>query len=274
MNQVYQKLEQCFQAIRKKTDFIPQAGLVLGSGLGDFAEQIDIACRVDYKEMEGFPVSTVEGHSGQFVFGRIGDVRIVIMKGRVHHYEGYEISDVVLPVRLMKRMGAERLILTNAAGGLNPGFKAGEFMLIKDQISSFLPSPLTGPNIEEWGPRFPPMEGIYDEEMSVLMKDVAEKFDIPLREGIYVQTQGPNYESPAEVKMYRLLGGDAVGMSTAVEAIAARHMGMRICGVSCISNMASGMGTVPLSHEEVGRIAKEAAPAFQKLLKEYIRKLG
>ena len=188
------------------------------------------------------------------------------MQGRIHYYEGYEIEDVVLPIRLMKLMGAEILFLTNSAGGVNPEFEAGDFMLIKDQISSFVPSPLIGENIDSLGTRFPDMSHIYDLELQQLIRKSAQKLDICLREGIYLQFTGPNYESPAEVRMARLLGADAVGMSTAVEAIAANHMGMRICGVSFISNLGCGMTDEPLTHEQVKEAADMAAPYFKKLI--------
>ena len=177
------------------------------------------------------------------------------MKGRVHYYEGYPISDVVLPIRLMKLMGAQVLFLTNASGGINTCFKAGDFMMIKYQISSFVPSPLIGPNAEELGVRFPDMSQIYDADLQQILRKTAALKDIPLQEGVYIQLTGPNYESPAEVRMCRTLGADAVGMSTACEAVAANHMGMKICGISCISNMACGITANPLTHQEVQETA-------------------
>ena len=238
-NPVYDKLRNCYDSIKDKIPFEPKVALVLGSGLGDYAEQLEIRGTIDYHDIEGFPVSTVPGHKGRFVFARINEVPAVLMQGRVHYYEGYPMSDVVLPVRLMKLMGAEILFLTNAAGGVNYDYGAGDFMLIKDQISCFVPSPLVGPNLEELGPRFPDMSHIYDED-----------------------------------KMCRILGGDAVGMSTACEAVAANHMGMKICGISCISNLACGMTDVPLSHKEVQEASDKMAPLFKKLVSESIRKLG
>ena len=192
------------------------------------------------------------------------------MQGRVHYYEGYEISDVVLPIRLMKLMGAEILMVTNASGGVNASFHAGDLMLIRDQISSFIPSPLRGANMDELGVRFPDMTEAYDKTLCGIIRNTAKKEDIPLQEGVYVQLPGPQFESPAEIRMVRTLGGDAVGMSTACEVIAARHMGMRVCGISCVSNMAAGMTGGPLLHEEVQQNADLVAPRFEKLVYQSI----
>ena len=266
MNPTYQKLLSCYDCLKKRIKFTPKVALVLGSGLGEYAETIQIVASLNYSDIIDFPVSTVAGHKGRFVFGYIEEVPVVIMQGRIHYYERYEIEDVVLPIRLMKLMGAEILFLTNSAGGVNPEFEAGDFMLIKDQISSFVPSPLIGENIDSLGTRFPDMSHIYDLELQQLIRKSAQKLDICLREGIYLQFTGPNYESPAEVRMARLLGADAVGMSTAVEAIAANHMGMRICGVSFISNLGCGMTDEPLTHEQVKEAADMAAPYFKKLI--------
>jgi purine-nucleoside phosphorylase len=273
-NPVYDKLRNCYDSIKGKIPFEPKVALVLGSGLGDYAEQLEIQGTIDYHDIEGFPVSTVPGHKGRFVFARINEVPAVLMQGRVHYYEGYPMSDVVLPVRLMKLMGAEILFLTNAAGGVNYDYGAGDFMLIKDQISCFVPSPLVGPNLEELGPRFPDMSHIYDEDLRDIIRSTALELGIRIQEGVYVQLTGPAYESPHEVKMCRILGGDAVGMSTACEAVAANHMGMKICGISCISNLACGMTDVPLSHKEVQEASDKMAPLFKKLVSESIRKLG
>ncbi len=273
-NPVYDKLRNCYDSIKGKIPFEPKVALVLGSGLGDYAEQLEIQGTIDYHDIEGFPVSTVPGHKGRFVFARINEVPAVLMQGRVHYYEGYPMSDVVLPVRLMKLMGAEILFLTNAAGGVNYDYGAGDFMLIKDQISCFVPSPLVGPNLEELGPRFPDMSHIYDEDLRDIIRSTALELGIRIQEGVYVQLTGPAYESPHEVKMCRILGGDAVGMSTACEAVAANHMGMKICGISCISNLACGMTDVPLSHKEVQEASDKMAPLFKKLVSESIKKMG
>lgn len=270
MGKVYEKLEKCLLDVRKETDFVPEVGLVLGSGLGDFANSIEVAAQVPYSMIEGFPVSTVPGHDGRFVFGYLGQVPVVCMKGRVHYYEGYDINDVVLPIRLMKLLGAKILFLTNAAGGVNTSFHAGDLMLIKDQISVFAPNPLIGENVEELGTRFPDMSSIYNIRLQEIIKKQAKEHRIFLQEGVYCQLTGPSFESPAEIRMLQRLGVDAVGMSTCVEAIAANHCGMKVCGISCISNLAAGLNPTPLCHEEVQEAADMAAPNFKKLVAESI----
>lgn len=274
MNPIYEKLQNCLKSIRQKTDFTPKVAIVLGSGLGDYAQDIKVVTEVDYSEIEGFPVSTVPGHAGKFIFGYVGEVPVVCMKGRVHYYEGYPISDVVLPTRLMKLMGAEILFLTNASGGVNKNFHAGDFMLITDQISTFAPNPLIGQNIDELGTRFPDMSEIYNKELREVIKETAKENGISLQEGVYIQFTGPSFESPAEIKMAAGLGADAVGMSTAVEAIAANHMGMKVCGISCVCNLAAGLSENPLTHEEVQEAANTAAPFFKKLVTECVKKFG
>lgn len=272
MSKVYERLLKCYQCFKEKIDFTPKIALILGSGLGDYAEQADIKAVLDYKDIEGFPVSTAPGHKGRFVFGYVGGVPMVIMQGRVHYYEGYSMEDVVLPTRLMKMMGAEVLFLNNAAGGVNWQFECGDFMLINDQIC-MAPSPLIGENPDELGPRFPDMSEIYSKELREVIRHTARDLDIRLREGVYIQLTGPNYESPSEVRMVRTLGADAVGMSTACEAIAANHMGMKIAGISCISNLACGVSNRPLSHAEVQETADKAAPLFTKLITESIKNI-
>lgn len=270
MNQVYQKVVDCYESMKERIPFTPKVALVLGSGLGNYADTMDVKAEIDYSEIKDFPVSTVPGHAGKFIFGYVGEVPVVCMKGRVHYYEGYPISDVVLPTRLMKMMGAEILFLTNASGGINPSFGAGDFMLIKDQIACFAPNPLIGQNIDEFGVRFPDMSTVYDRDLQDKIKKAAADNQIDLKEGVYVQLTGPSFESPAEIKMLRTLGADAVGMSTVVEAIIANHMGMRICGISCVANLAAGMTDNPLTHEEVQAAADEAAPLFKKLITQSI----
>ena len=271
MGEIYDKVEKCCLDVRSRTDFRPKVAIVLGSGLGDYAENVRVECEIAYSELEGFPVSTVPGHAGKFILGHIGEVPVACMKGRVHYYEGYPVSDVVLPVRLLKLMGAEILFLTNAAGGVNTSFHPGDLMMIKDHISVFAPNPLIGPNIEELGTRFPDMSAVYDRELQRLIAGAARENGIFLQEGVYAQLTGPSFESPAEIRMLRAMGCDAVGMSTVVEAIAANHMGMRICGVSCISNLAAGMSANPLSHAEVQEAADMAAPNFKKLVTEAVK---
>lgn len=271
MGEIEKKLQRCYESLRAQIDFVPKVALILGSGLGNFADSIDVAAQLSYEDIEDFPVSTVPGHAGKFIFGYLGDVPVVCMKGRVHYYEGYAMSDVVLPTRLMKLMGAEYLFLTNAAGGIKQGMKAGDLMLITGQIASFVPSPLIGPNPDQLGVRFPDMSEIYSRKLILLARKKAAELGIDLKEGTYLQFTGPQYESPEEVALARLLGADAVGMSTACEAVAARHMGMQIVGISCISNLASGISPTPLTHEEVQKSADEAAPKFEALVAAIIK---
>lgn len=270
-NEVYEKLLKCYDAVTKKITFKPRLALILGSGLGGFCDTMDVCETLDYGDIPGFPVSTVAGHKGRFVFGYSGGVPVVAMQGRVHYYEGYSVQDAVLPTRLMKLMGAEILFLTNAAGGINPSFKAGDFMMITDHISSFVPSPLIGRNIDELGVRFPDMSEIYSKRLRGVIENAAAAENVPLKSGIYLQTTGPNYETPAEIRAFGRLGADAVGMSTAIEAMAARHAGLEICGISCISNLAAGISANPLTHKEVQETADKAAPLFRKLVARVIK---
>lgn len=274
MNPVYEKLVKCYESVRAKTDFEPKVALILGSGLGDYAKNIRVEATIDYHDIEGFPVSTVSGHAGRFIFGYVGEVPVVCMQGRVHYYEGYPMTDVVLPTRLMKMLGAKVLFLTNAAGGVQDGMKAGDLMMIKDHIASFVPSPLIGENIDELGARFPDMSEIYDKDLQEVVRACAKDLDIAIKEGVYLQFTGPAYETPTEVQMAKRLGGDAVGMSTACEAVAANHMGMKILGISCITNLAAGISAVPLTHEEVKVTADETAPKFEALTTAIIHKIG
>lgn len=274
MNPEYEKLMKCLESVRGKTDFVPKAAIVLGSGLGDYAENIRVAAEIDYKEIEGFPVSTVPGHAGRFIFGYVGEVPVVCMKGRVHYYEGYPVSDVVLPTRLMHLLGAQFLFLTNASGGINPAFHAGDFMLLQDHVSLWAPNPLIGPNVDELGTRFPDMSHVYDEQLQELIRQTAKEEGISLQEGVYAQLTGPSFESPAEIRLLGKLGVDAVGMSTVVEAIAARHCGLRVCCISCVCNLAAGLSPTPLTHEEVQAAANEAAPKFKQLVTRTILKMG
>ena len=266
MNPVYEKLLKCYESVQAKIDFKPEIALVLGSGLGNYGDSIKVVDTLDYHDIEGFPVSTVPGHKGRFIFGYVNEVPVVCMQGRVHYYEGYPMSDVVLPTRLMKMMGAKVLFLTNAAGGLNYDFVAGDFMMITDHIMNFVPSPLIGPNVDELGVRFPDMSEVYKKDLQEVIRKTAKELGIKLQEGVYIQLTGPNFETPTEVKMCRILGADAAGMSTAAEAVAANHMGMKVCGISCISNLGCGMLDQPLTHEEVQETADRVAGQFKELI--------
>lgn len=267
---MYNKLMRCLASVREKTGFKPEVALILGSGLGDFADEIKIVDTIEYTDIEGFPVSTVKGHKGRFVFGYVEETPVVIMQGRVHYYEGYQMSEVVLPTRLMGMMGAKKILLTNAAGGCNPGFKPGDLMMITDHITTGVPSPLIGPNLEEFGTRFPDMSEVYSKRLQEVIKVCAGECGIELQKGVYVQFTGPNYETPAEVKLAQIWGGDAVGMSTACEAMAARHMGMEVCGISCITNMAAGISKAELNHKEVQETADKVAESFKKLVAKVV----
>lgn len=267
MTEEFKRIADCVSVIRKATDFTPETALVLGSGLGNFADEIEVECEIPYGEIPGFCVSTAPGHDGRLIFGMLDGVRVVCMKGRVHFYEGYSMEEIVRPVRTLRLLGARVLFLTNAAGGIADGFKAGDLMLITDHISSLIKSPLIGENIDELGVRFPDMSEVYDRRLREIIKKSAAECGISLKEGVYIQTTGPNYETPAEIRAYKALGADAVGMSTVCEAIAANHMGFKICAVSCISNLAAGISRNPLAHEEVKETAERVAESFKALVK-------
>lgn len=270
---MYKRLQSCVDKIRNRTDFCPKVAIVLGSGLGGYGDKIEIKVEIPYGDIEGFPVSTVAGHKGKFLLGMVKDVPVILMQGRVHYYEGYDMQDVVLPIRLMGMLGAETIILTNAAGGINTALQPGDLMMIKDHISSFVPSPLRGENIDELGTRFPDMSQVYDRDLAAAAKAYADKTGISLKEGVYVQMSGPGYETPAEIRMLRTLGADAAGMSTVCEAVAARHMGMKVCGISCITNMAAGIQNRPLNHKEVQKTADLVKDRFEKFMTEFISRL-
>ena len=273
MLSIKEKLDTCFNEVRKKLSFKPEVALVLGSGLGTYAEDIEIVESLSYKDIKDFPVSTVSGHEGRFICAYIGKVPVIIMQGRVHYYEGYDMTDVVLPIRIMSMLGAKKLILSNAAGGINQSFHPGDFMILTDHISSFVRSPLIGPNIDELGTRFPDMSEIYSKRCVNVIKEVAKKLGIDMKEGVYLQCSGPNYESAAEIRMYKLMGADAVGMSTACEAMAAAHMGMEVAAISCITNYATGLSDRKLDHVEVKEVADKVSSQFKGLVTEVIKNI-
>lgn len=247
--------------------------IVLGSGLGDYAEELQDAKFIEYKDIPHFPVSTVQGHKGRWHTGTLHGKRVCMMQGRFHAYEGYDMQDVTMPVRVMQRLGVKTLIVTNAAGGVNLNFHAGDLMLIDDTINLSGRNPLIGPNLDEFGPRFPDMTYSLDRELKQLTADTAAELGIPLQRGIYCWLSGPTYETPAEIRMVRTLGADAVGMSTVPEIIIARHGGMRVLGVSCITNMAAGVLDAPLNHAEVMEMGNKVKDTFQKLLDNVIQRM-
>ena len=264
-------VRECLTYIRSITDFVPKAALVLGSGLGGFTEKLDsIVCEIPYSDIPGFPVSTVSGHAGKFIMGYVEDVPLICMSGRVHYYEGYAPEDVVLPLRVMHALGAEFLFLTNAAGGISSDLKPGSLVLLCDHISLFIPNPLIGENDPDEGERFPDMSEVYDPKLRELVEKAASEADVRLESGVYCQLSGPSYETPAEIRLLQRLGADVVGMSTVMEAITAHHAGMKVCAISFVSNMAAGINTHALSHEEVKEAGIQAAPRFTRLVRAAI----
>lgn len=248
----------------------PKIGLILGSGLGIVADHIENPVKIKYDEIPNFPVSTVEGHVGQFVAGTLMGKEVIAMQGRFHFYEGYSMQEVTFPIRVLKAIGVEHLILTNAAGGVNPKFSGGTLMLINDHINITGPNPLIGPNIAEFGPRFPDASNVYDKAFNERVLSEAQVMGIELEQGVYFYFTGPAYETPAEVRLAGILGGDAVGMSTAPEAIVAAHMGLKVTGISCITNMAAGIQKTALNHEEVVETANRVQSTFIKLVNRII----
>lgn len=248
-------------------------GVILGSGLGDYAEALEDAVKLPYSEIPGFPRSTVAGHAGMWCCGTLYGKRVVMMQGRFHYYEGYGMKDVTLPVRVMQKIGVKTLVVTNAAGGVNLGYHPGELMVIGDMFSMTAQNPLIGPNLDAFGPRFPDMSCAFDKELRALAHECANEQGFALREGVYAQMTGPTYETPAEIRMLRTLGADAVGMSTVPEVIVARHGGMRVLGISCITNMAAGILDQPLNHAEVTETANRVKGQFKNLLDRIIEKM-
>ena len=264
----------CLNYIRKITDFVPDVALILGSGMGAFTSIMDeVICSIPYSRIPGFPVSTVSGHAGKFVMGYVKDVPVICMDGRVHYYEGYTPEEVVLPVRVMRAMGAKVLFITNAAGGINEDYAPGSLVVLRDHVSMFVPNPLRGANDPDEGVRFPDMTEVYDRFLRRTIENCAARAGVPISEGVYCQLSGPSYESPFEIKILAQMGVDLVGMSTVMEAIAAKHMGMKICGISLVTNMAAGISPKPLSHDEVKFAGKEAADIFSSLVAESIKEI-
>ncbi|PKM80116.1 MAG: purine-nucleoside phosphorylase [Firmicutes bacterium HGW-Firmicutes-14] len=260
--------------IRKKVPLRPEIGIILGSGLGMLVTEVQKPQKIHYSELPHFPVSTVEGHAGHLVFGQLAGKRVVLMQGRFHYYEGYTMEQVVFPVRVMSRLGVRTLIVTNAAGGINQDFSPGDLMLIRDHINLLGTNPLIGPNYDELGPRFPDMSEAYDRELLKTAGRAADKYGLPFRKGVYAALTGPSYETPSEIKYLRIIGADAVGMSTVPEVIVAHHTGMKVLGISCITNMAAGVLQTKLSHQEVMETADRVRDQFFTLIKGVLEEVN
>ncbi|WP_353095865.1 purine-nucleoside phosphorylase [Tissierella praeacuta] len=264
------KIKESVDFIVSKTNKLPKIGLVLGSGLGDLANKIEKPVIIKYEDIPNFPQSTVEGHAGQLVIGELAGKIVVAMQGRFHFYEGYSLKDVTFPIRVMIGLGIDSLIVTNAAGGVNTQFVPGDLMIIQDHINFTGQNPLIGGNLNEFGPRFVDMSRAYNRDYIDLAREAGKKLGLNLKEGVYMWFTGPTYETPSEVRLARTLGADAVGMSTVPEVIIANHQGIKVLGISCITNMASGILDQPLNHEEVVETSKRVKDSFEKLLIETI----
>lgn len=262
--------EETVKYLKKQYKHKPEVGIVLGSGLGSFVEEIEVEKEVAYADIPHFPLSTVEGHKGKLIFGRLSGKSVVAMAGRFHYYEGYEAQDIVFPIRVMKMLGVQTLLLSNAAGGVNPAFKVGDIMLIRDHISFFSPNPLIGKNIAEFGPRFPDMSEPYKRELIQIAKDIASGNNFDVKEGVYVSVTGPTFETKAEYKLIHVLGGDVVGMSTVQESIVANHMGMDVFAVSVVTDIGIREDDNVITHEEVLEAARHAEPKLATLFKELV----
>ena len=252
--------------IRSRVSRQPEVGMILGSGLGDYADTLENPVRISYSEIPNFPVPTVAGHTGALVFGEKCGQYVVVLQGRIHYYEGLSMQEITLPVRVLAALGVKTLVLTNACGGVNLNFHGGDLMLISDHINYSGRNPLIGPNLDAFGPRFPDMSDLYTASLRSAIKEKAAAAGIPLQEGVYAMYSGPNYETPAEIRMFRTLGADAVGMSTVPEALVAGHCGMQVVGVSCVTNMAAGVLPVKLDHADVMESADRVHDTFQALI--------
>lgn len=270
MKVTYEVMAAAAEALKAKIQALPEVGLILGSGLGGLADEIEDPVYVPYDALEGFPVSTVEGHAGRFVIGTFEGRRVIAMQGRFHYYEGYEIAAVAMPVYVMKLLGVTHLLLTNAAGGVNTGYEPGDLMLIEDHLNLSGHNPLIGPNDARFGPRFPDASEVYDRALNGKIRALAKEMGIRLQHGVYAMSPGPSYETPAEVRMARALGADAVGMSTVPEALVANHCGIKTVGISCITNMAAGILDQPLHHGEVVETAERVKATFTALVRAVV----
>ena len=267
---LYERAEHATRVIRARTNVEPRIAIVLGSGLGGFADDFEDSVGIPYEEIPGFVRSTAEGHMGRLVVGKVDSVPVLAMQGRVHYYEGYSFEEVTFPIRTFKLLGIKTLILTNAAGGINVQLTQGALMVISDHLNLMGDNPLRGPNDVRFGPRFPDMSAVYSPELQELVVDEAKASGVEVRRGIYGGLSGPSYETPAEIHLLRALGADAVGMSTVPEAIVARHMGLEVLGISCITNMAAGISDEPINHEEVMATGARVRETFTELLRRVI----
>lgn len=265
-----QQIKKTADFLIDQTQFKPEIGIVLGSGLGSLVNKMDVKHTIPYSQIPDFPISTVEGHAGNLLLGEIKGKKVVVMQGRFHYYEGYSMSETVFPIRVLKFLGINKLIVSNASGGMNPEFEIGDLMIIKDHINCFPTNPLIGKNIDELGPRFPDMSEAYDKSLIQQAKEIGKKLQIPLKEGVYVGVSGPTFETPSEYKYYRIIGGDAVGMSTVPEVIAARHMGLDVFGISVITDLGVEGKIVEISHEEVQKAANASAAKMSDIVAELI----
>lgn len=265
-----EKIKETAAYIKTKVNELPKTAIVLGTGLGELVEHIDIKVSIPYQEIPNFPVSTVEGHKGRLIFGNLGSKSIMAMQGRFHFYEGYSMKEATFPIRVMKALGVKTLFVSNASGGMNPEFRIGDLMIITDHINLFPEHPLRGHNYNELGPRFPGMGHSYSERLIKKAHEIAKANDIRLMEGVYVGTQGPTFETPAEYRFFHIIGGDAVGMSTVPEVIVARHMDMEVFGMSVITDLGGGAVIEKVSHEEVQKAAAAAEPRMSFIMKELI----
>lgn len=266
----YEFYKKAADFILKKVNFKPEIGLILGSALGSIAEEIESPTIIDYKNIPNFLTTTVQSHAGKLILGRLGGKNVVCMSGRFHYYEGYDFEDLTIPIRIFKLMGVETVIITNAAGAINKSYKPGDIMIIKDHIKLMGSSPVRGTNIPEFGPRFFDVSDMYTKDLRSLAKTIATNLDIKIHEGVYYFATGPQFETPSEIKAMRRLGGDAVGMSTVTEAITAAHCGMKVLGISLISNMAAGVLNQPITTEEVDEAGREASAKIKKLIREIV----
>lgn len=266
--------DETIKFIKEKVNTIPRIAIILGSGLGSLSDDIDNKICISYKDIPNFPISTVPGHKGELIFGTLDSIPIVAMNGRFHYYEGYSLEEVTYPIRIFKLLGVETIILTNAAGGINLNFSKGDLMIIEDQLSFFAESVLRGPNLSEFGERFIDMSDVYTKEYIEILKPIMKKITGKCLTGVYAYMKGPTYETPAEIRALRTLGADAVGMSTVPEAVVARHSGLKCVGITCITNMASGIINEKLSHEDVKETALKAETNFKQVIKEFIKKIN